>query len=447
MRTTWRIWIIAIFFVPACLRASDAGWSLAPAADHGYAKEPYAPAFEKHFKLENGVLRGTAGLGDEFYKEMEAHNVFVGPGVVWASKTDWPKDAANFELVFDYKWFQEEPMTKFGDFPDLRVGFRLDKDGAGYDLQWGMLGQIRLTRKDKDGSVAVAHGTLPGMKGKWARVKIRAAGPILKIKIWNAEKPEPETWSAEGYDDWSGAKEPSFKSGAVALGFCARKLFDTCVYEYKDASLTVLTPEQAAAEVSFDAKTAPAYIGLANNSDTSPIKTAEPAVAFKDPKDLGEVQADANAKLAAGDGAVTIASADGKTAFVWRKVNPKAKYVCARMKSATNAFPLFAVKTKSANGKETIACLDPAWRKDLVALWWQSPAHTAAAFRWTWKPEAWHDFVVENAHWQKWQILDTTDPKNRAAYAAKLTGGAEEMWIGFGVQGAGLVSVQGMTEK
>lgn len=442
-----RTFMAMFVLVTGALAAADAEWLVHPSSDKGIAKEPYAPAFEKHFKFESGVLRATSGLGETFFKSMENSSIFTGTGPLWVTRSEWPRDAANFELVVDYKWFQEEPMTKFGDFPDMHIGFRLDKDGAGYDLQWGMLGQIRLSRRDKTGGALVAHGTLPGMKGKWARVKIRAAGPMLKVKIWNAEGAEPATWSAEGFDDWAAEKTPAFQRGAIALGFYPRLLFDTCVYEYRDSKLTQLTAEETAAEKSFDPKTAPAYIGLANNSDTTPIKSADPAVLVKSAKDLGEIVKDANVKLAEADGAVTLTSEDGKPAFVWKKTTAKFRFLSARLKSASGAFPLFAVKAKHADGKEALACLDPGWREGLVALWNGSPAHTAAAYRWTWKPDTWHDFVVENAHWQKWQILDTSDPKNRSAFAAALIDQTGETWIGVGVEGKGAVTIQGLTEK
>ena len=181
-RSLWtnRRLFFSVFAFAGCLasvtaRSGEEAWKLFPSADKGTFKD-FTPVFEKHFKIESGVLRATCGLGDEFYKKLDANNVFAGPGIIWATNSAWPQDAENFEVVFDYKWFQDEPMKNFGDFPDMHAGFRINKDGEGYDLSWGMLGQIRLSRKCKTGTYLVAQGTLGGLKGKWVRMKFRAAG-------------------------------------------------------------------------------------------------------------------------------------------------------------------------------------------------------------------------------------------------------------------------------
>ncbi|MCZ7644634.1 MAG: hypothetical protein M5U26_05000 [Planctomycetota bacterium] len=434
----------AAFVLLAASLASAGEWKVHPAAE-GAEADGYKPPIEKHFKLAEGVLTATCGLGEDFYKNMEKHNVFVGAGIIWATDAAWPADLEHFELVFDYKWFQDEPMKKYGDFPDMHLGFRLDETGRGYYVRWGMLGQILVRRMDSDATRGVGHGTLQGMKGKWARVKLRAAGPALKVKIWNAEKPEPETWSAEAWDDWRETEGAAFKKGAIAVGFRGRKLFDTCVYEFKDFKLTPLSAEAAKSEPSFDAASAPSYIGLAGNSDTTPIEAPEPAEALA--KDEGLLK-DANVKIEGfGSDGMTISSTDGKPAFVWLNANPKSSLVAARMKSAAGARPLFALKGKGKDGSERRAYMDPVWREGLAALLWENESHTVSAYRFAWKPDVWYDFVSQKAHWHKWQILNLDDAKDRAAFVGSVLPNVQELHAGFGVAGKGGVTIKGFTVK
>lgn len=448
-RIQGRLFFLLLAFMsgvsPKTAQAGEDAWAIFPSVDKGVIKD-YTPVFEKHFKLDNGVLCATAGLGGEFYKKPEASSVMAGPGVIWVTNSAWPQDAENFEVVFDYKWFQDEPMKNYGDFPDMHAGFRINKDGEGYDLSWGMLGQIRLTRKGRTGSRLTAQGTLTGLKGKWARVKFRAAGPILKVKVWDAGKSEPECWSAEAFDDWSSSSEATFKRGAIALGFYARKLFDTCVYEFKDVKFAPLSPAEVSAERFFDEKTAPAYRGFASNADTILVKTAPPAVLFKDAQASAGATADKNLKIETGAEGLSLSSSDGEPAYLWIKVDPKFRSLAMRAKSEAGARPLFVVKAKTAGGEE-LASMDPVWRDGIAALLWKDRGHTASAYRWTWKPEAWHDFIVENGHWQKWQIVEANEEKNRAAFSARLIPAGTEAYFGIGVAGKGAVTVQGMSSK
>jgi hypothetical protein len=431
------VWMLML----AVSAAAGETWSLYPCAYKPDAKD-YAPTFDKHFKVVDGVLTGNCGMPDEFYKAMEKHNVFVGTGPLWATQESWPKDAANFELVFDYKWFQEEPMAKFGDFPDLHVGFRLNKDGMGYYLTWGMLGQVLIKRMASDHRYIVGHGTHPGLKGKWAKVKIRAAGPILKVKIWSAAKPEPEAWTAEGFDQWP-ENEPNYKTGAVAVGFFGRKLFNTCVYEFKDAQFKVLSDDEVKSEKSFDAATAPQYAGRAPNSDTTLIKVPEAVPLKKD--DLADFEAESNAKIeSAADGALVISSTNGEPAFLWKKSASKARALAFRVKSSAGARPLFGIRLEK---ETTPAYMDPVWRPGFVALCLKDNLHTAGAYRFEWKPDTWYDMILEKGHWQKWQIIEVDNPKNFAAFSADMSPGTGPACLGIGAAGKGTVTVQSITLK
>ncbi|MBE7464608.1 MAG: hypothetical protein HS116_14115 [Planctomycetes bacterium] len=431
------------FALAGMLGASE--WALHPSADKGQAKE-YRPTFEKHFEDVEGVLKGRCALGADFYKAMEKSNVFVGTGPLWATRTAWPTDAADFDFTVEYQWFQKEPMEQFGDFPDLKLGFRLDANGAGYYLTWGMLGQVLIKRLTPEGrSIVVAHGTLPGRKSAWWKLRVRAAGPILKAKIWRAEKPEPATWTAEGFDDWSSSPETLYKQGAIAVGFAGRKLFDTCVYEYRNPELKILTAEEKAAERSFDPQTMPAYTGRAKGSDTTLIKMGEPAEAWTDEAALNGWEKDANLKVSAGPDGLVLSSSDGKPAYAWRKTNTKLNAV--RAKSAGGARALLALKGTASDGQQVLACLDPIWREGLTALLYQDAGHTSGAYAFTWKQETWYDLVSLNAHWHKWQIIDPAATQEYAAFSSGFVPGGAGRMVGVGVAGTGSVTVRGVTSK
>ena len=104
--------------------ADEPGWTIFPSSDRGKVKE-YLPTFEKHFKAKDAALTGSCGLGADFFNERKC-STFEGTGPIWATRPQWPKDAADFELAFDYKWVQAEPLAKFADFPDMTVGLRLN---------------------------------------------------------------------------------------------------------------------------------------------------------------------------------------------------------------------------------------------------------------------------------------------------------------------------------
>lgn len=442
----FRIYLTVCALLAAGLGALNAAeWTLYPSADKGNAKD-YQPTFEKHFSVTEGVLTCRCAMGEDFYKNMESHNVFVGTGPLWATNAAWPSDAANFDFTVEYKWFQKEPLEKYGDFPDLKLGFRLDAKGAGYYLHWGMLGQVLIKRLTPDGrAIIVAHGTHPGRKGMWCKLRVRAAGPVLKAKVWLADKPEPATWTAEGFDDWSAAQEPLYKQGAIALGFYGRKLFDTCVYEYRNPAFKTLAPEETKAERSFDPQTMPAYAGRADGSDTTPIKVDAPTEAWKDEAALSGWEKDANLKVAVGPEGLVLSSTDGKPAYAWRKTTGRLHVI--RAKSTAGARPLLAIKAASKDGQPVLAILDPIWRDGLAALLYQDALHTSSAYKFTLKPDTWYDFISQAAHWLKWQIADPGEPKGYAAFASSFLPAKTERMFGVGVSGTGSITVQGVTAK
>jgi hypothetical protein len=400
----------------------------------------YAPSLDRHFAVENGILTARCGLEESFFAKLPKGGVSIGTGPLWVTRQDWSTTNSDFELLFDYKWFQEEPMKNYGDFPDLHVGFRLNPQGDGYYLRWGMLGQILVMRA---GQYPVAHGVHAGLKGKWARVRLRAAGPILKVKIWSAAKPEPPNWSAEGFDDWKGAQ---FTAGAVTLGFYGRKLFNTCVYEFRDVQLRTIADEEARAEKFFDPSSGPRDPGRAVCSDTTPIKLPElPADPVRE-GDLAVTERDANVQaLEFGSDGLSFSSTDGKPAFVWVKASRGIRLAMARMKGTPGSRPLFAIRGTDKDGTRQMAYMDPVWHDGIAALLWKDADHTNGAYLFGWRPDTWADFVAEAGHWLKWQIR-RPDEQEYAAFTGSIVS-MTDCSIGLGVAGTGAVKVRAVFTK
>ena len=389
-------------------------WELYPSTDRGKVAT-YKPTFNKHFKVKDGVLIGTTGLGAEFYEDHKLRT-FEGIGNVWATNVSWPSDLQDFELTFDYKWFQEEPMKKFGDFPDMRVGVRLNKEGKGYVIGWGFLGQIRPTRM---GGGVMGLGKHRGLKGKWAKVRILVAGPIMKVKVWPDELrgkkvEEPIRWNVETYDNWEGSNEPNYRMGAIALGFSGRKVFDTCVYEFRNVNLKTLKPEEAKAVQFFDPDTAPK--SYAKGPSTKDIKVSDSLPIIS--KDVfSKSKMDKNIKVLMDNEGVTMQSLDGKPAFVW-KFN-KAKTYIFRAKSNGGARPIIGVKVTDKKAPIQISYMDPIWKLGIAAVLHENENHTANSARFVWKDDTEYDFIVSSSHWQKWQIVEVDNPENRVNFSAR----------------------------
>lgn len=408
-------------------------WKLYPSADRGEVPA-YTPTFDKHFKLKDGILTGTTGLGAAFYEEHKS-STFEGIGNLWATNSSWPTDLQDFELTFDYKWFQEEPMKKFGDFPDMSIGVRLNEDGKGYIIGWGFLGQIR--PRSMDGSV-MGLGNHRGLKGEWAKVRILVAGPIIKVKVWADESRgtkvvEPTRWNVETYDNWEGSNEHNYSKGAVALGFTGRKLFDTCVYEFKNVNLRVLSAEEASAVQFFDPETAPeSYV---KGSSTSDIKVGDalPPIAKNS---FAKNTMDKTVKVLFEDDVVTMQSSDGKPAFVWKST--EAKTYIFRAKSSGGARPVIGVKVTDKKVPTQISYMDPIWRNGIAAVLRENENHTANAARFVWKDDTEYDFIVSSAHWLKWQIVEVGNPENRVNFSAKtynFNHRTSKRFMGIGVAG------------
>lgn len=437
---------LAWFATVSAVFAQQGPWKLYPSPARGEVAG-YCAEFDKHFQLIDGVLTGRCGLGPDFFANVKEGGVFASVGMIWATDESWPKTIGDFELTFDYKWFQDEPMKKYGDFPDLHVGFRL-ADGKGYYLRWGMLGQVILRRLDGAHDITLAQGTHPGLKGKWAKIKVRAAGPVLKVKVWSEAKPEPQTWTAEAYDNWSSTGD--YQRGSVAVGFMGRKHFDTCVYEFKNVQLRPLTSEEASAEKSFDVAEAPAYVGTAKGSDTTEVKYSGLDVEFTMPTTLEGFARDENLTVGGftAEG-VQLSSKDGKPAFFWMPIDVGNKFVGFRAKGTDAARPLLALKTTSADGSTVHGYMDPQWRDGFAALLFESADHTSGAYRYEFKPDVWRDYIRENAHWQKWQIIEPGNPSDRAAFVSPLSqpGRTGKVLLGIGVGGKGIVTVGGTLKK
>ena len=435
--------------LPLCLHAAAMAaegtggtWKVHPTVDRGQVKE-YTPTFEKHFKVEGGILRGTCGLGPEIYAKHRCTS-FKGVGNIWATNAAWPADLADFELTFDYKWFQEEPMKKFGDFPDMNVGLRLNAAGRGYLIQWGFLGQIRPYRTGKGGGV-IGLGSHRGLKGRWAKVRILAAGAILKVKVWPEEfrgkrVEEPARWNVECYDNWEATGEKDFRRGAIALGFHGRRLFDTCVYEYRNVKLRVLTAEEAGKVTLFDPKTAPA--GYVKGASTSNVKTAKPYQPATTAA-VADAANDANAKVQGSETHITIQSTDGQPAFAWKK--HKLRKFIFRAKSSKGARPLLGVKVTDPDSPTRMSYMDPLWRPGVAAVLYENANHTANCARFEWKDDTEYDFIVHASHWTKWQILEVGNPTNRVNFSARtyqFNRRTSTMFLGIGAAGkAGTVTV------
>lgn len=439
--------LLPVFIVAFLLQTVSAGempskgeWKIFPTTDRGHVKE-YIPTFEKHFKVESGVLKGSCGLGAEFYKKYKC-GTFRGVGNIWATDASWPTDLKDFELTFDYKWFQDEPMKKFGDFPDMNVGIRLNKDGKGYVIQWGFLGQIRPQRM---GGGVIGLGSHRGLKGKWAKVRILAVGPIIKVKVWaemfrKKKVEEPKNWNVEVYDNWAGTDEKDYQQGAIALGFQGRKLFDTCVYEYRNVKIRRLTADEAAKVKFFDEETAPRkYV---KGSSTINVKTGD-----EFPKatkaTIADAKKDDNAAVDGSDSGVTIQSTDGKPAFAWK--GSKGRLFTFRAKSSKGARPILGVKVMDKKWPVQVSYLDPLWRDGIAAVLYENENHTANSAKFVWKDDTEYEFIVQAAHWLKWQIREVGDPKNRVNFSAKtykFNHRTSKKFFGIGAAGkAGTVTV------
>jgi len=431
---------LCLLLVAANVCAQD-GWTLYPSTNTvRKVVKDYTPTFEKHFKVEDGVLKGTCGLGKAFYEEHKV-KTFAGVGQIWATNAAWPTDASDFEFTCEYKWFQEEPMKKFGDFPDLNLGFRLSKAGKGCYIRWGFLGDIMINRMADGHDYVIARGLERGWKGRWVKVKLLCAGPVIKVKIWRADRPEPETWSAEAYDEQTDA------SGAVAVGFFGRKLFDTCVYEFKNAKLRVLTPPEAKAVRFFDAKTAPKDIGHPKTISTSIRRVKKPET-IEPLKDLNAWQKDKNLLiLPSAGGRLVFRSADGKPAFLRKEIR-RFRSFFVRAQSSGEARPLVGVRILLEDAWAE-AHINPIWRPGIAALVYENDKHTGSAHAFTWKTDTWYDFGVVASHWLKWFFHETDDDKAIAAFAAKMPGNwyRTKKQLLIGAQGTGTVTVKGVFVK
>jgi len=59
---------LVMLLTVSIVRADE--WKIYPSADTvRKVVKDYAPTFEKHFRVADGVLTGKCGLGDDFFKE------------------------------------------------------------------------------------------------------------------------------------------------------------------------------------------------------------------------------------------------------------------------------------------------------------------------------------------------------------------------------------------
>ncbi len=435
--------IIIVGLLLTAVGAEDTGWKLHPASKNGArVKVPdYTPTFEKHFTVKDGWLTGHCGLGNEIYQKHKVRP-FEGVGRIWATNTAWPSNLKNFEMTLEYNWnFRSKPIRRVGDDPDMNIGIRLDPEGkGGYCITWGFLQQVRLHRTGSGGT-GVGEGHQKRVKNQHIKLRIRAAGPIIKVKCWGASEPEPEIWTVETYDDQTGTH---YESGAIALGFNGRWYFDTAEYHYRNIEVKELLDEEVAKEVFYDPKTAPAKRKVPHKRFPMPTKKIE----LNNESALSAFKADDNLIVSVSDEGFVLESKDGKPAYLWHgKANSSGsgnKYKAIRAKGTGTARPLLARKV-TTDGKTDIGYFDPRWRADVAAVFVNNEKHFSNLSRAEWKPDTWFDLNYWRGHWIAWQLEETDKPETGLRFRASPVHFAHRKTkelFGVGVVGEGKVTVQ-----
>jgi len=428
------------------------GWSLVRTVDTDRldpgVKGLHVPTLEKHFTWTDGVLRGRSGLGKEFF-EAKRVDTLGGVGTIWATRNDWPKDLADFEATWEFQWVM--PGKNFADCPHMLVGFRLNAAGEGYSL--GLLGYtapLLIQRIDKERTRPVGRGRYGQyIHGGWHRCRLRAAGPVIKAKVWKATAPEPERWTSEAYDDWSETPGDRYRKGALAVGFSGVKVFDSASHEFRNIQVRPLTADESKAEASFSAKDGPNYAGDIGGTEKLTEKQRDEfqkSVRALDLKVVEQYTRDKNLVIETDADGVVLRSRDGQPAFLWLPEAKRHTFAVLQAKAAAGARPLLALRAAGADAAEFIY-LDPVWRPGLPAMLQRDARHTGDVVRAEWKPDAWYHLLTQRGHLQLWRI---TEPGGQDVAAFRCTGGASHGKLeafGLGVAGQGAVTIKGFGAK
>lgn len=423
--------------------SAEDGWKLYPTIRTRAKIPDYAPTFEKHFTVLDGTITGHCGLGGEFYTKNKCRP-FEGAGPIWATNTAWPAELKDFEMTLEFRWyFKTKPVRRVGDDPDMNIGFRLRDDGRGYLITWGFLQQVRVYRIGKGGHI-VGEGYQRRVKGNNIKLRIRAAGPIIKVKCWGAKEPEPAVWTVEAFDDWTGT---AYESGAAAVGFTSRYFFDTTAFEYKNIAIKPLSKEDVSREVFFDPKTAPAKRRVPSKRFRLPKRM----IALKGEAALAGFSPASNLAVEATDEGLVLESKDGKPAFLWwgKPSSAQAKYRAIRAKGSGSARPLLARRV-TTEGKTVTGYFDPRWRENVAVVFVNNEQHTANLSRAEWKPDTWFDINYWRGHWCAWQLEESEKPETGMRFRASPVGfthrKSKEVF-GIGVIGKGSVTLQAVFTK
>lgn len=428
------------------------GWSLIRTVDTDRVdpgvKGAHVPTLEKHFTWTDGVLRGRIGLGKEFF-EAKRVDTLGGVGSIWAARNDWPKDLADFEATWDFQWVM--PDKKFADCPFMLVGFRLNADGEGYSLGLhGYTAPLLLQRIAKERTRPVGRGRYAQyIQGGWHHFRLRAAGPILKAKVWKVNTPEPERWTSEAYDDWAGVPGDHYRKGGLAFGFSGVKVFDTASHEFRNIKVRALSADEIKTEASFSAKDGPNYVGDVGGTEKLTEKQRDEfqkSLRALDAKVVEQYTRDKNLAIAADADGLVLRSKDGKPAFLWLPEAKRHSFAVLHAKAAAGARPLLALRAAGSAATDTIY-LDPAWRTGLPAVLQGDDRHSGDVVRAEWKPDTWYHLLTQRGHLQLWRI---TDPDGKDVAAFRYTGGAvhgKAEAFGLGVAGQGAVTIKGFGAK
>ena len=429
-----------------------ADWVLAPCVDVSRVdpklRASFTPVLEKIFRAgEGGSIIGRMGLGKEFY-ESKRVDTLAGLGTIWVTKRDWPTDLGDFEMTWEYRWSM--PGKKFADCPFMKMGFRLDKEGVGYGLALhGWTAPLVIERIEKGVNNSTGRGRYAKYQADaaWHKFRLRAAGPILKAKVWREKDPEPERWTTEAFDDWSGAPGDTFKKGGFAVGFSNVKVFDTADYEYRNIAIRPLSADAVKAEISFDARTEPDY--PVDVGGTEDLVTKNREELLKNPPAIDAKAAEGYAKdknllIEAGPEGLVLKSTDGAPAFLWL---PEARYpflAVVQAKATAGSRPLLALRDAKAE-PDAYAYLDPIWREGLAAMLHRNAKHTGDIVRSNFKPDTWYNLLTQRSHIQSWRVVEPgAEGKSIAAF--RYSCGAEYGKMdayGIGVAGKGTVTVKG----
>jgi hypothetical protein len=348
-------------------------------------------------------------------------------------------------MTFDYRWYwKTSPIKRVGDDPDMNVAFRLNGEGEGYEIMWGFLGQVRINRISKDGRLnhIIGEGHQRRVKKNHLKFRIRAVGPVIKVKCWGAADPEPVNWTIEALDDWTGEEEAHPQSGAIAFGFTSRYFFDTTAYEYSDIAISPIPAEEAAKEIFFDPKTAAGK----QNMPPKRIELPPKIISLKGSAALTGFTPDANLIVKATDEGLVLESKDGLPAFLWygKPGSSRSKLLAIRAKGTGSARPLLARRI-TTNEKTDIGYYDPRWRADAAAIFWNSDRHTGNVRRAEWKPDTWFDITYWRGHWIAWQLEESDKPETGIRFRARpflFNPRKSKETFGIGVAGKGTVTVQ-----